>query len=166
MSGRYLFRLTPTPPAAVRPSRRRKRDLLDDLSSPAESSGCWTLTPFDCCQVEGDAAPAAAKDATVAGFERPPPHLPSPVGWSSTDRLVIQSVKCFILAGCLFRLIGSGDGLLSPTFRPLLAYPSEAHSQIRLMIAACVTLRVFSTHCPSVRFYLSPIPRLELRSEF
>ena len=142
------------------------------------SSSCWTLR-LDCCQEDrrdaGAGGSAAQQDATNAL----PSHF-SQLARSSlfhlslADRLLIQSVKWFTLGRCLLALMQGATthslgSLLSSAQqggRNLLAYPSDAHSQTRLMVAACVTVRVLSSldwSSMPFRLALTPTPRVELQ---
>jgi hypothetical protein len=63
-------------------------------------------------------------------------------------------------------ILGSFFSSSAQTGRNLLAYPSDAHSQTRLMVAACVTVRVLSSLDWSslpVSLALTPTPRVELQ---
>ena len=135
------------------------------------SSSCWTLR-LDCCQED-------RRDAGAAGSNALPSQLlarSSLFHLSLADRLLIQSVKWFTLGRCLLALMQGATtqhhslgSLLSSAQqggRNLLAYPSDAHSQTRLMVAACVTVRVLSSldwSSMPVRLALTPTPRVELQ---
>jgi hypothetical protein len=135
------------------------------------SSSCWTLR-LDCCQED-------RRDAGAAGSNALPSQLlarSSLFHLSLADRLLIQSVKWFTLGRCLLALMQGATtqhhslgSLLSSAQqggRNLLAYPSDAHSQTRLMVAACVTVRVLSSldwSSMPVRLAWTPTPRVELQ---
>lgn len=197
MSSRYLIRLSPPSPKVQqqRPRRdllspgdsgRRAPSADDELSSIVEyRSGHWTLQLVGCQERDAVSSTASGATATLGLFQQQEragsscsSGIPSERGtdywivgrrgsgyWA--DRLFIQSVKWFTLARCLFRLIGNVPSIACPVDGRFLAYPSEAHSQTRLMVAACVTARVLANHWPTdcwptVRLALTPTPRLEL----
>lgn len=188
MSDRYLIRLTPPSTSKVHQHQQhranRPRDLLSSLQSArifktgllvgkrdgtttfSDSGGYagflasdwWTVRFESCCQ---DQARHAGFVIDATPFDAPVANV-SPR--YSTDRLLIQSVKWFTLARCLFSLMHNwGVRLLFDAHagRDFLTYPSDAHNQARLKVAACVTLRVLSSHCWShlpVHLALTPTP--------
>jgi len=140
-------------------------------NGPAQDS--WTLR-LDCCQeARRDAGTGSAHATTPSGAVANARPLARPsLFYLPADRLLIQSVKWFTLGRCLLALMQGAtnslilDSFFSPAGRNLLAYPSDAHSQTRLMVAACVTVRVLSSLDWSslpVRLALTPTPRVELQ---
>lgn len=151
--------------------------VLSSSSGPAQDS--WTLR-LDCCQEPGiswDAGAGSAHATTPSGAVANAAALPLARSsfYLPADRLLIQSVKWFTLGRCLLGLmqgathsliLGSFFSSSAQTGRNLLAYPSDAHSQTRLMVAACVTVRVLSSLDWSslpVSLALTPTPRVELQ---
>lgn len=151
-----------------------KRDVITTFSDSgaASESGrpqdCWTVRLGSCSGQEARRAGVALVEATACDASAANVLARSS---NSTDRLLIQSVKWFTLARCLFTFMQNwssrvGVLLVPHSGRDLLAYPSDAHRQTRLMVAACVSLRVLSSHWSHlpVRLALTPTPRVELQS--
>lgn len=136
--------------------------VAEEISAQENNSGdqCWTLRVEPGCCQEGDASGEPAGAIGVLQ-QQPLSWVQQPI--ESNDRYFIQqSLKWFTLAGCLFRLIGNAAPVVDGRF---LSYPSQAHSQTRLMVATCVTARVLATHWPqdwSPVLHLTPTPRVEL----
>ncbi len=145
------------------------------LSSSGPAKDSWTLR-LDCCQEprSWDAGAGSAHATTPSGAVANALPLARSSFYLPADRLLIQSVKWFTLGRCLLGLMqGAAHSLIlgsvfssAQTGRNLLAYPSDAHSQTRLMVAACVTVRVLSSLDWSslpVSLALTPTPRVELQ---
>lgn len=144
-----------------RPQDHSSRPLeAEDISAEKNNSGgqCWTLRVEPACCQEGD---ASGQPAGAIGVLQQPLSSSVQQPIESSD-FIQQSLKWFTLAGCLFRLIGNAPPVVDGRF---LSYPSQAHSQTRLMVATCVTARVLATHWPadwSPVLHLTPTPRLDL----